>query len=141
MKGTELRDHLSTILFSAFAVIAVFFLLRPMITDTTETLVINTQKIYINLGWVKGYGVTLFITFVLMVLFMNKHQIWSLIIGLLVGSLPLLKQYQIPGVARVMNVFGQSAALNVQTVIPYLAIILGALLVLVLLKIANRIFK
>lgn len=141
MKSTELRGLLGTILFSAFAVIAVFFLLDPLVTDTTETLVVNTHKIYINFGWIKGYGGTLLITFVLMIFFMNKRQVWPLIIGLVLGSIPLLEQYRVPGVARVMNVIGQTATAKVQTYIPHLAVLLGAFLVLVLLKITNRIFK
>src|SRR5690606_31332402 len=121
--------------------IAVFFLLNPLVKDTTETIVVNTHKIYINFGWIKGYGGTLLITFVLMILFMNKQQVWPLILGLVLGSIPLLEQYRMPGVAQVMNVFGKSATTSIQAYIPHLAVLLGALLVMALLKIANRILK
>ncbi|HHW12354.1 MAG TPA: hypothetical protein GXX33_05055 [Firmicutes bacterium] len=141
MKETDLRGLLGTILFSAFTVIALFFLLQPLVAESTETLVVNTHKIYINFGWIKVYGGVLLIAFVLMVIFMNKRQVWPLIIGLVLGSIPLLEQYRVPGVARVLNVFSQSATANIQTFIPHLTVFLGALVVLALLRITNRIFK
>lgn len=141
MKDTELRGLIGTILFSAFAVIAVFFLLDPLISDSTETILINTHKIYINFGWIQVYYGTLLIAFVLMILFMNKTQVWFLVIGLVLGSIPLLDQYRIPGVGKVMNIFSQNATANFQTYIPHLAVLIGALVVLALLKITNRIFK
>ena len=53
MKETALRGLLGTILFSAFAVIAVFFLLNPLVKDTTETIVVNTHKIILTLVGLK----------------------------------------------------------------------------------------
>ncbi|NLY91418.1 MAG: hypothetical protein GX081_07400 [Firmicutes bacterium] len=141
MKGEEIRGLLATILFSAFTVIAVFFLLDPFIAETTETITVNTQKYYINLGWLQVYYMTLLITFVLMIFFMEKKQVWALILGLVLGSVPLLEQYRLPGVVRVLNVFNQSAASNLQTYIPYVAVFLGALVVFGLLKVTNRILK
>lgn len=141
MKGSDLRGLLGTVLFSAFAVIAVFFLLDPLVKGGTETLVINTHKIHINFGWIKEYGATLLVTFGLMIFVMDKRQVWPLVIGLVLGSIPLIEQYRMPGVAQVMNVFGQSASNNIQTYIPHLTVLLGALLVLALLKVTNRIFK
>lgn len=141
MKGAEFRGIIGTILFSAFTVIAVFSLLDPFIAETTETLTVNSQKFYINLGWIKVYFSTLLFTFVLMILFMEKRQVGFLILGLVLGSLPLLEQYRIPGVVKVLNLFNQGAAGNLQTYIPYAAVLLGALGVFGLLKATNRIFK
>ncbi|NLM36588.1 MAG: hypothetical protein GX202_00490 [Firmicutes bacterium] len=141
MKETDFRGLLGTILFSAFTVIALFFLLQPLVPGSTETLVVNTHKIYINFGWIKVYGGVLLIAFVLMVIFMNKQRVWPLLIGLVLGSLPLIEQYRVPGIGQVMNVFSQAATVKLQDYIPHLAVLLGALVVLVLLKIANRIFK
>jgi small-conductance mechanosensitive channel len=44
-------------------------------------------------------------------------------------------------VVQVLNLFEQGAAKNIQTYIPYLAILLGALVVFGLLKITNRILR
>lgn len=141
MKGAEIRGLIATILFSAFAVIAIFSLLDPFITEATETLTVNTQKYYINLGWIKVYFGTLLLTFVVMIFFMEKKQVWALILGLVLGSIPLLEEYRLPGVVRVMNLFNQNTAANLQTYIPYVAILLGALVVFGLLKVTNRILK
>jgi hypothetical protein len=141
MKGAEFRGLIATILFSAFAVMAVFSLLDPFIADTTETLTVNTEKYYINLGWLQLYFATLLITFVLIIFFMEKNQVWALILGLVLGSIPLLEHYRLPSVVQVLNLFEQGAAKNIQTYIPYLAILLGALVVFGLLKITNRILR
>jgi len=141
MKGAEIRGSIATILFSAFTVLAIFSLLDPFIAEATETITVNTQKYYINLGWVKVYFTTLLLTFVLMVFFMDRKQVWSLILGLVLGSVPLLEEYRLPGAVKVLNLFNQNMATNLQTHIPYVAVLLGALVVFGLLKVTGRILK
>ena len=140
MKGSDLRGLLGTVSFSAFAVIAVFFLFGSIGQGRHRNIGDQYAKIHINFGWIKEYGATLLVTFGLMIFIMDKRQVWPLVIGLVLGSI-LIEQYRMPGVAQVMNVFGQSATNNIQTYIPHLTVLLGALLVLALLKVTNRIFK
>ena len=141
MKATELRANLGTMLFVIFSIITVFTLLDPVISEAIETLSINNHKFYINLGWIKVYLATLLTTFVLILLFMDKRQVWLLSLGIILGSILLVKDYRIPGVVQVLNLFEQNSAANFQTYIPYLAIALGTLLLFGLLKVINKIFK
>ncbi|HBR28556.1 MAG TPA: hypothetical protein DD734_03605 [Firmicutes bacterium] len=137
----ELRSNLTTILFCAFSIIAVFFLLDPLIAEATDTLTVNSKRIYLNVGWIKVYFATLLVTFILIILLMDKKQIWVLTLGLVLGSIPVLDQYRVPGLGRVVSVFQQNNLGDFQTYIPYLAVILGIFLVLVLLKVMNKVLK
>jgi hypothetical protein len=137
----ELRSNLATILFCAFSIIAVFFLLNPLIGEATETLTVNSKKIYLNVGWMKVYFATLLVTFVLIILLMDKKLVWVLTLGLVLGSIPVLDQYRVPGLGRLVSVFEKNNLGNFQTYIPYLTVILGIFLVLILLKILNKILN
>jgi len=141
VKGAEIRGFIAMVLFSAFTVMAIFSLLDPYIDETIETITVNTEKYYLNLGWIKVYYGTLLLSFILMIFFMDKNQVGALILGQVLGSVPLLEHYRLPGVVRVLNLFNQETAANLQTYLPYVAVLLGALVVFGLLKLVNRIFK
>lgn len=141
MRGAEIRGFLGMVFLSAFTVLAIFFLLDPYIDGTIETITINTAKYYFNLGWLKTYYATLLLTFVFMIFFMDKNQVGALILGLVLGSVPLLEKYRLPGTVRVLNLFHQETATNLQTYLPYVAVLLGVLVVFGLLKLTNRIFR
>ena len=140
MKGAQLRSDLSNLLFTAFSIISVFSLLDPFIKEATETITINNQKIYMNLGWMEVYLCTLAITFILILLFMDKNKVWLLSFGVILGSFPIIERYRVPGVGQVLNLFDKQGT-NLQDLIPYFTVLVGTLLILGLLKGANKVFK
>ncbi|HBK67132.1 MAG TPA: hypothetical protein DDZ91_00685 [Firmicutes bacterium] len=140
MKGAQLRSDLSNLLFTAFSIISVFSLLDPFIKEATETITINNQKIYMNLGWMEVYLCTLAITFILILLFMDKNKVWFLSIGVILGSFPIIDRYRVPGVGQILNLFDKQGT-NLQDLLPYLTVLVGTLAILGLLKGANKVFK
>ena len=141
MSDAKFRANVNTILFNAFSVISVFFLLNPFIKKATDTITINGNRIHFDQGWLTTYLFTLLITFFLAILLKDKRQIWLTTIGVLLGSLPLLEQYNFPVTAKLGKTLGQQGGANIEIYIPYLAIIVGILIVFGLIKGANKVFK
>ncbi len=141
MSDTKLRSTVNTLLFSAFSVISVFFLLNPFIKKATESITINGNRIHFDQGWLTTYLFTLIITFILIIFVKDKKQIWLISVGALLGSLPLLEQYNFPVVAKIGKAFSQQGGSNFELYIPHIAIILGILILFGLLKGVNKVFK
>ena len=71
MGREEVRTGGAVLLFNAFALVALFFLLAPFFPGRTGTVVINEIKIYYNSGWLSAYFIALAATLC------ADHYLWG----------------------------------------------------------------
>lgn len=141
MKWEKFRHDFSIFLFNVFTVISVFTILRPFGPETSETITVNSQKIYINLGWLWVYSLSLLLVVIINILFLERKRLFLIFLGILAGSFVLLNTYTFPALVQIVNSFNRQGLKAVQYYIPHVAAVLGSFLALGVLRLYNGVFK
>ena len=141
MGREEVRTGGAVLLFNAFALVALFFLLAPFFPGRTGTVVINEIKIYYNSGWVSAYFIALAATLVLTIIFGARKRVALTILGVLAGSLLLVDAYNLSQLVNLLDSFGKQGLKVLQDYLPHLAAVVGTLVYWGLLSFYNWIFR
>lgn len=141
MNWEKIRQDIAIFLFNAFSVVSVFHIIKPFYADTVETITINNQTLYINVGWLWIFFLTLILVLVLNLLFLQRKREFLMVIGVFAGSLVLLNTYTYPALVQIISDFNKQGLRAMQHYIPHMAAVIGTFMVLGLLKIYNAIFK
>lgn len=141
MGREDVRTGGAVLLFNAFALVALFFLLSRFFPGKTGTVIINEVRIYYNSGWLISYFIALAATLVLTIIFGARKRVALTILGVLAGSLLLIDFYNLSQLVSLLDSFGKQDLKVLQDYLPHLAAGVGTLVYWGLLSFYNWIFR
>jgi hypothetical protein len=141
MNRDEVRTGGAVLLFNAFALVALFFILSSFFPGKTGTVVVNEVKIYYNSGWLTAYFIALAATLVMTIVFGSRKRVVLTILGVLAGSLLLLDFYNLSQIVNFLDSFGKQGLKVLQDYLPHLAAVVGTLVYWGLLSLYNWLFR
>ena len=141
MNRDEVRTGGAVLLFNAFALVALFFILSSFFPGKTGTVVVNEVKIYYNSGWLTAYFIALAATLVMTIVFGSRKRVVLTILGVLAGSLLLVDAYNLSQLVNLLDSFGKQGLKVLQDYLPHLAAVVGTLVYWGLLSLYNWLFR
>src|SRR5690554_1565350 len=141
MNRDEVRTGGAVLLFNAFALVALFFILSSFFPGKTGTVVVNEVKIYYNSDWLTAYFIALAATLVMTIVFGSRKRVVLTILGVLAGSLLLLDFYNLSQIVNFLDSFGKQGLKVLQDYLPHLAAVVGTLVYWGLLSLYNWLFR
>lgn len=141
MNRDEVRTGGAVLLFNAFALVALFFILSSFFPGKTGTVVVNEVKIYYNSGWLTAYFIALAATLVMTIVFGSRKRVVLTILGVLAGSLLLLDFYNLSQIVNFLDSFGKQGLKVLQDYLPHLAAVVGTMVYWGLLSLYNWLFR
>jgi hypothetical protein len=121
-------------------VVAVFNIIEPFLPKNAATVTINSEKIYVNIGWLWIFFCTLALVLLINILLLDRKRVLHITLGILVGALVLLNTYTFPALVKIVSNFNNEGLKAAQYYIPHIAAVVGTLISLGVLKLYNKIF-
>ncbi|HEY8345078.1 MAG TPA: hypothetical protein VIL66_07810 [Bacillota bacterium] len=140
MNWEKFRLDFTLFLFNVFSVVAVFNIIEPFLPKDTATVTINSERIYVNIGWLWVFFCTLALVLLINILLLDRRRVLHIILGIFIGSLILLNTYTFPALVAIVSSFNNEGIKAAQKYIPHIAAVVGALISMALLKLYNKIF-
>jgi|GEM_PF-2087172 len=141
MNCEKFRLDFTLFLFNAFSVVAIFNIIEPFLPKNSATLSINSEKIYINIGWLWIFVCTLALVLVINILLLDRKRVFHISLGIFVGALILLNTYTFPALVKIVSSFSTEGIKALQNYIPHIAAVVGSLISFGILKLYNKIFS
>jgi hypothetical protein len=140
MNWEKFRLDFTLFLFNVFSVVAVFNIIEPFLPKNAATVTINSEKIYVNIGWLWIFFCTLALVLLINILLLDRKRVLHITLGILVGALVLLNTYTFPALVKIVSNFNNEGLKAAQYYIPHIAAVVGTLISLGVLKLYNKIF-